>query len=357
MRRKSLLISLLLLLTSLPLFARRFVLEVSPSAAPSVAAQYGLVIVKQIPNHNLFLVTAPDTVDVNELIRQLSADPNVSGFQLDRTAAAPEIRTDVRLDQSTSGILDSLSNVSVVSYFGTGVPSYYVDQAATSLIRLADAQANYSATGAGIVAIIDTGIDITNPMFSGTGMSAPPGFTPQPTNSGGILDAARMNNKVIVARSYMSLLNPQLVQTAEDEVGHGTFVAGCAAGALVDAPFASISGMAPGAYLGSYKVFGTPGINGSTTTAAVLAAINDAVADGMDVINISIGGLDYIPPAEDAEAVALETVVGASAVGDAAGAPHADSSINVVANIDIKRLILYLSCVVSLDCAPVTMWQ
>jgi minor extracellular serine protease Vpr len=184
-----------------------------------------------------------------------------------------------------------------------------LDQAAL----LQNAQALWTAVGGqsnagqGIkIGLIDSGIDITNAMFSGTGMSTPSGFPKYDTQA----DRSLTNSKVIAARSYVSLLSSrQSVQTAADEVGHGTFVAGCAAGRQVSAPLATLSGMAPGAWLGSYKVFGTPGINDTTTTAAILAALNDAIADGMDVISLSLGALDYIPPAEDAEAIALEKAV------------------------------------------------
>jgi minor extracellular serine protease Vpr len=169
-----------------------------------------------------------------------------------------------------------------------------------------------SKAGQGIkIAIIDSGIDIGNPMFSGTGLSMPSGFPKYNAPA----DQAYTNNKVIVARSYVPFLYyVQSIQTAVDEVGHGTFLSGCAAGEKVDAPLASISGMAPGAYLGSYKIFGTPGVNDSTTVAAAVKAINDAVADGMDVINLSLGGLDYLPPEEDAAYSALSNAVEAGVI-------------------------------------------
>ena len=184
-----------------------------------------------------------------------------------------------------------------------------------------DAEGGQSHAGQGVkIGLIDTGIDITNLMFSGTGFTAPAGFpiSGRYPTSDTQADSSLTNSKVIVARSYVSLMsNPQRVQTAVDEVGHGTFVAGCAAGEQVAAPLVApltISGMAPGAFLGSYKIFGTPGINDSATTAAILAALNDAVADGMDVINMSIGGLNYIPPSEDALAVAVENAVKAGKI-------------------------------------------
>jgi minor extracellular serine protease Vpr len=171
-----------------------------------------------------------------------------------------------------------------------------------------------SQAGKGVkIGLIDSGIDITNPMFTGTGLSTPSGFPKYDSQA----DRALTNSKVIVARNYVNPslgFYPQRVQSATDEVGHGTFIAGCAAGEQVNAPLATISGMAPGAFLGSYKIFGTPGINDSATTEAIVAAIDDAVADGMDVINLSLGSLDYIPPSEDAEAVAIEKAVQAGVV-------------------------------------------
>jgi len=165
-----------------------------------------------------------------------------------------------------------------------------------------------SSAGRGIkIGIIDTGIDITHPMFIDDSLTAPSGFPKGESNFS--------NSKVIVARNYISYLSrSQSVRTAIDEVGHGTFVAGVAAGKQVSAPAAVISGMAPGAFLGSYKVFGTPGVNDSTTTAAVLAAVNDAVSDGMDVINLSLGALDYVLPEDDPEIQALEKAVQAGVI-------------------------------------------
>ncbi len=185
-----------------------------------------------------------------------------------------------------------------------------LDQAAV----LQNAQGLWNAVGGSTqagrgvkIGIIDSGIDITNQMFIDSSLTAPTGFPMGESNF--------TNSKVIVARNYINLLsNSQFVQTAIDEGGHGTFVAGCAAGKSTAAPLATISGMAPGAYLGNYKIFGTPGVNDTTTTAAILTAVNDAVKDGMDVVNLSLGSLDYIPPSEDPEVTGLENAISAGVV-------------------------------------------
>src|SRR5262249_12414729 len=60
------------------------------------------------------------------------------------------------------------------------------------------------------------------------------------------------------------------------------------------------------AWLGNYKVFGTPGYNDSASDDAILKAIDDAVADGMDIINLSLGS-DLAPrQSDDLEAQAIE---------------------------------------------------
>ncbi len=161
--------------------------------------------------------------------------------------------------------------------------------------------------GAGVkIGIIDSGIDITNPMFVDNSLVSPPGFPKGETKL--------TNSKVIVARSFMSLLPVAQVDTAVDEDGHGTFVAGCAAGKRVEAPAAVIQGMAPGAFLGNYRVLGTPGVNDFTSTAAVIAAVNSAVADGMDILNLSLGELDYVQASENPEVKALKNAIAAGVV-------------------------------------------
>ena len=69
-----------------------------------------------------------------------------------------------------------------------------------------------------------------------------------------------------------------------------------------------MSGVAPRAYLGNYKALTIPtdagvGLNGNA--AEIVAAIEAAVADGMNVINLSIGEPE-VEPSRDLVALALE---------------------------------------------------
>lgn len=179
--------------------------------------------------------------------------------------------------------------------------------------------------GAGIkIAVIDTGIDITQPAFSDTGFTAPAGFPVAGTSS----DLKYTNNKVIVARSYVSLLNApsgtgepaEFDFSASDEQGHGTITSDCAGGGPTVTTTATFTGGAPGAYLGNYKVFGTPGTASdfADNEGAILQAIEDAESDKMDVINFSLGGFPPIPAATDSVAQALNGAVSAGLVVAAA---------------------------------------
>jgi minor extracellular serine protease Vpr len=148
-------------------------------------------------------------------------------------------------------------------------------------------QIGLANAGAGVmIGMIDSGIEIGHPGFNDAGFTAPPGFPV----AGAMSDLAFTNKKVIVARSYASLFAAKDPDpSVRDHVGHGTATAMTAAGVANTGALATISGVAPQAYLGIYKVFGTPGVNDTASEDAILAAIDDAVNDGMSVINLSLG--------------------------------------------------------------------
>jgi subtilisin family serine protease len=169
---------------------------------------------------------------------------------------------------------------------------------AVVLHKIVDAwnQIGSEHAGAGMkIAIIDSGVDVSHPGLRDSSMTPPDSFPRANVDS----DLKYTNGKVIVARSYVNLLpsrDPD--ESARDRVGHGTALAMTAAGVRNDGPLATITGVAPKAYIGNYKVFGSPGINDGATDDAILKAMDDAVADGMDVINLSLGD-DFAPRLED----------------------------------------------------------
>ena len=164
--------------------------------------------------------------------------------------------------------------------------------------------------GAGMkIAILDDGLDRMHPFFSPAGFAMPAGFPKG--------QAASTTAKVIVARAFpprgLAWRNRNLPFDPVHS-SHATHVAGIAAGnAGTLAESVRISGVAPRAYLGNYKVLTVPtegfGLNGNAPEIA--AGIEAAVADGMDVINLSLGEPE-IEPTRDLVVLAIE---GAAAAG------------------------------------------
>ncbi len=115
------------------------------------------------------------------------------------------------------------------------------------------------------------------------------------------------NNKLIGAYRFMSTydfvvgLQPGEFPSARDSDGHGTHTSTTAAGnagvtaSILGSDLGLVSGIAPRAHLIAYKVCG--GLNGSCYQSDSVSAIDQAVLDGVDVINFSIGG--GLDPYED----------------------------------------------------------
>lgn len=162
------------------------------------------------------------------------------------------------------------------------------------------------AAGQGMkIAILDTGIDITNPLFSDSGFNVPSGFPKTNNNSNGLV-----NNKVIAAKSF---IRPN--SDATDQNGHGSNVAGIAAGSVTTSPLGTISGVAPMAYLGNYRVLDA---GGSGRTDLIAQGIEEAVADGFDVLSMSFGG-DASTDPDVAESASEAAVAAGRVVVIAAG--------------------------------------
>jgi subtilisin family serine protease len=167
--------------------------------------------------------------------------------------------------------------------------------------------------GAGMkIGIIDDGVDQSHPFFNPAGYVMPAGFPKGQT--------AYTTAKVIVARAFPppGTTYPRARLPFDNvESGHATHVAGIAAGNQdTNAAGATISGVAPHAYIGNYKALTVPtdadvGLDGNAPE--LVAAIESAVADGMDVINLSLGEPE-IEPSNDIVALALDAAADAGVV-------------------------------------------
>jgi subtilisin family serine protease len=163
------------------------------------------------------------------------------------------------------------------------------------------------------IGVIDDGVDRTHPFFAPAGFTMPAGYPKG--------NRAYTSAKVIVARSFAPRgATNRYAKLPFDPTAseHGTHVAGIAAGDHdTPAPGPSgqvrVSGIAPRAYIGNYRVLTIPtgsfGLDGNSPEIA--AGIEQAVRDGMDVINLSLGEPE-ITPSRD---VVVRAINGAADAG------------------------------------------
>jgi minor extracellular serine protease Vpr len=193
--------------------------------------------------------------------------------------------------------------------------------------------------GAGVkVAIIDTGIDLSNDFFDDSGLD-PEVQIDECDDQDNDPVTPDTNNKVVVCRVYASGVAPgAAAENSELFFDHGTHVAGTVGGragtsgtvAGTTVVLTDLSGVAPGVTLGNYNVFpgfgsGFIAFGGSAFSHDIAAALEDAVLDGMDVANMSLGGSvqglhDFLAEASNAAVDAGMVVVvaaGNSGPGDA----------------------------------------
>ncbi|HTG31156.1 MAG TPA: S8 family serine peptidase, partial [Methylomirabilota bacterium] len=238
---------------------------------------------------------------------QLSAQRN--DFKKWLQTYAPKAKVTSQYDISLNAVAVQLNGTSRDTIAGAPMVQqveynalYHPDLSESHKIINADAAwssaGGRSSAGAGIkIGDIDTGIDESHPFFDPSGFNYPSGF-PKCDAADSSTHTANHNcnhvsPKVIVAKVFNNKLNQNgFDATAVQD--HGTHTAGIAAGVTGKTAVANgvniddMSGIAPGAFLGNYNVF--PGDVSNARSEDILNAVDAAIADGMDVLNLSLGG-------------------------------------------------------------------
>jgi minor extracellular serine protease Vpr len=253
-------------------------------------------------------------IDFNSnAVRSYRAQLNAGRNQFKRwlRTNAPAARVTSEYDISLNAVAVKLNGTSLATIAAAPMVQsaeynvlYYPNLSQSHFIINADpawaAAGGRAMAGAGImIGDIDTGIDNTHPFFDPTGFSYPSGFpkcdAADSNSHHQDQDCKYVSPKVIVAKVFYNKAGQQGLD-AQAIQDHGSHTAGIAAGifnpslnAVVNGVMInSMSGIAPGAFLGNYNVF--PGGVLNARNEDILNAVDAAIADGMDVLNLSLGG-------------------------------------------------------------------
>ena len=226
--------------------------------------RYSTAIKEQMPGTDQYLLHLPPGEKVEDKLREVETDEAVASFSPNYLFQSGEVRqrSQAYVDQRSQAYLDGQSPV---NFYG---------QASLSRLRLAEAQ--QFSQGWGVrVAVIDTGIDLTHPLFAGR--LAYPFFD--------FVDQDDDPSEAIGGAGF----------------GHGTFVAGLI---VLTAPRATIMPL---------RAFDRDGIGSSFNIAK---AIRYAADHGAHIINMSFGLDEEDDLIEDALEYAYETVYMVAAAGN-----------------------------------------
>ncbi len=228
-----------------------------------------------------FLVTSSNNLLANIVNGGLTLVESLLGIvsvEADRLLPIPQ--------PSLSGIPSGLYDTAPVNYYGAAVWHGYAAQPATQIIRLQDAQNGFRIAGTGIVAVIDTGVDVNHPVLYSVLL---PGydFTRNQPGASEWLDVSGMQNGYVdtntqnqqpgyVQQSTAAVLDQSTAAVLDggpySAFGHGTMTTGL------------VHLVVPQAKILPLKAFSS---NGVGYLSNIVAALYYAVQHHANVVNMS----------------------------------------------------------------------
>ena len=279
-----------------PIFAqsRYFLQTISPQDSARVTSEYGLTLIQTVREEetNLYVVGLPATASHQD-IAAIRSDPGVQELSPDYEVDSSESHEGhPRYATSLDSLSDALVSHTTVTYFGAKVRSGYIQQTATTLIRLAQTQQQFPS-GNNIIAVIDTGVDPSHPALAGALVPGydfvhdlpglPSDLSELQQSTVAILDQSTVaildqkNSPLVLNQSTVAILDQSTVAILDTNslpkaFGHGTMVSGL------------IHLVAPTAQIIPLKAFKA---DGSANLSDIVRAIYFAVDHNAKVINMS----------------------------------------------------------------------
>jgi subtilisin family serine protease len=233
------------------------------------------------PQGQLFVVTFPSILNPVTALLKLNLQLGIVDAEIDQT-----VKT---LDAYAGPAPSYLTDKTSTSYYGATVWHGYVAQPANTLIRTSYTQSAFHVTGSGVtVAVIDTGVDPTNPVLKSLLVS---GYDFTRNVSGGS-EKSDVSASPDLSQAQTAQVNQRTVAVLDQRTvavldgsqysafGHGTMTAGI------------VHLVAPQAKIMPLKSFNA---NGTGYDSDVLRAIYYAVKNGAKVLSMSFDYTSYSP--------------------------------------------------------------
>jgi subtilisin family serine protease len=235
------------------------------------------------PSGQVFLVTVDGSANLNFFLTSILAQVGVLDAEVDQPLSL--------IEANAGPIPESLLDQTPIPYYGAPVWDGYANQPAAQIVSAQQAQNNFNVTGAGIVAMIDTGVDTQHPtlvpvlvpgynFITNTANGSETGTLNQ--SSAALLDGGQPTylngtSVAVVNQSTAALLD----QPGSADFGHGTMTAGI------------VHLVAPTAQIMPLVAFSP---NGTGYLSNIIRATYYAVQNGGKVISMSF---DYTSPSQE----------------------------------------------------------
>lgn len=180
------------------------------------------------PSGQVFLVTANDSANPVALLTVLLNQVGVVDAEVDQSVSL--------IEAAAGPVPESLLDETPLPYYGATVWDGYAAQPAAEIVQVQRAQTNFGVSGAGIVAMIDTGVDTGHPALAPVLISGYNFITNTPNgsetgslnqSSAAVLDGS---GPVSVNTYTVAVVNQSsaavLDQSGNADFGHGTMTAG-----------------------------------------------------------------------------------------------------------------------------------